>query len=860
MRADACRAPSRATPPLAGASLALFRRPVFAGDTPNADEIRERSVCRAHELQLRRPRPRRLAEPRLLRLERLNLSPSHQGVALPHELVQDLPLRGFRVRRTPVSTTSAPPATAPSHARASPRSRAAVARTRDEPPPGWRGERADGDGGESVARSDDRQPPPPPRSRRRSSSTPDRGLVRRALAARTRAARVRKRRGRSDSRRLTDVSTSKKKQLRVGRPVPRKNATPTTSALLPPPHRAPRASPPSHTDRRDGRPRRRCRRRADGGERQRVHGRGRGRRRASPNTRQGGRREPVLPRAAPRPARHPPDGSANVRAQLTTLWVLGEARSPAARTPRGRPGARHPGRARATVVFVLSRRDMARATADLARAPSGSFDWADESDTTDAFARRVRCVPTGPRAPSAESTTTMTTATTMTTRRPGERGCRRREPAPRPTSRDVDGCLVGCDASGLVRTFRRDAPPTRRRVASPGATATKIQSPRDVLADVSPPAFDLVDGVKDPKTGERRRVCYARMFGEPNPETGARRGGCLAPIVGCVAADADVDSDSKKDPNRPPRRRLRERRRGGCLGDACVGAEDSETGARRGGCLAPCVGDEDPETGRRRGGCLTARLFGSEDRDGSRRDDGCPRRGRRYPLGRFGSRRENARRRRSRGSRGTETKRMPRGRVSRGVRRVGASARRRTPTATTRRRRRGRGRGRRGTRRRKGKEEKGTRRRPAKKKKNDASSSSEWAETKWRRKPSGYLDVRDAALGARERARSPRTISPNRPRCYPRSSPRFSRRRRGVSSRVSLEPASDPRATRYPRAIRRRRSRVTPPRRRGRARARDAEEALVDFAAAEGRFRFFSIATSRLRRRSARCFSRRPST
>ena len=79
MRADACRAPSRATPPLAGASLALFRRPVFAGDPPNADEIRERSVCCAHEL-LRRPRPRRLAGVRGPRLERLNLSPSHQGV------------------------------------------------------------------------------------------------------------------------------------------------------------------------------------------------------------------------------------------------------------------------------------------------------------------------------------------------------------------------------------------------------------------------------------------------------------------------------------------------------------------------------------------------------------------------------------------------------------------------------------------------------------------------------------------------------------------------------------------------------------------------------------------------------------
>ena len=85
------------------------------------------------------------------------------------------------------------------------------------------------------------QPPPPPRSRRRSSSTPDRGLVRRAGRRPARRG-VRKRHGRSDSRRLTDVQHVEKEAAARRSARPAKNATPTTSALLPPPHRAPRAS------------------------------------------------------------------------------------------------------------------------------------------------------------------------------------------------------------------------------------------------------------------------------------------------------------------------------------------------------------------------------------------------------------------------------------------------------------------------------------------------------------------------------------------------------------------------------------------------------------------------------------------
>ena len=426
-------------------------------------------------------------------------------------------------------------------------------------------------------------------------------------------------------------------------------------------------------------------------------------------------------------------------------------------------------------------------------------------------------------------------------------------------SRDVDGCLVGCDASD----WSEHSDGTRRRRGREGCLAGCDGDKDPITARRSrgclSPAFDLVDGVKDPKTGERRGGCYARMFGEPNPETGARRGGCLAPIVGCVAADADVDSDSKRirtaSPAAAPRtasRRVsrgRVRRRGGF--------GDGRASRRMPGAVRRRRGSRDGSSSRRVSHRASVWFRGSRRESTRRRVPRGVRR--RYPLGRFGSRRENARRRRSRGSRGTETKRMPRGRVSRGVRRrrVGASRRRR-------RRRDGdggdededeEGRGDE-----KGKEEKGTRRRPAKKK-NDASSSSEWAETKWRRKPSGYLDVRDAALGARERARA-------------RVAYDFAKPSAVLSALLAafFAPATWRLLSRLVDVTRERPARDSLPARDSppplprhataearRARARDAEEALVD--AREGRFRFFSIATSRFSgRRSARCFSRRPST
>ena len=446
-----------------------------------------------------------------------------------------------------------------------------------------------------------------------------------------------------------------------------------------------------------------------------------------------------------------PDGSANVRAQLTTLWVLGEPARPQREPPVDVPALATLGERERPWCSCLPTRCGPCHGGPASEPPSGSFDWADESDTTDAFSRRVRCVPTAACAlgrvddddddgdDDDDAPDPVSAAVVAESRRPA-----------RP-SRDVDGCLVGCDASD----WSEYSDGTRRRRGREGCLAGCDGDKDPITARRSrgclSPAFDLVDGVRDPKTGERRGGCYARMFGEPNPETGARRGGCLAPIVGCVAADADVDSDSKKDPNRPPRRRLRERRRGGCLGDACVGAEDSETGARRGGCLAPCVGDEDPETGRRRGGCLTARLFGSEDRDGSRRDDGCLAGCDDDTLSDDSDPDAKTHEDEGQEGRGVPRRRGCLADAFRAACGVGASARRR------RRRRRRDGDGgdededEEGRGDEKGKEEKGTRRRPAKKK-NDASSSSEWAETKWRRKPSGYLDVRDAALGARTRA------------------------------------------------------------------------------------------------------------
>lgn len=222
-------------------------------------------------------------------------------------------------------------------------------------------------------------------------------------------------------------------------------------------------------------------------------------------------------------------------------------------------------------------------------------------------------------------------------------------------------------------------------------------------------------------------------LGDEDPETGARRGGC----AGCFLGDVDPETG---------------RRRGVSLGDACVGAEDPDTGARRGGCLASCVGEEDPETGRRRGGCLTACLFGSEDRDGNRRDDGCLAGCDDDDISDDSDRDAKEGDVRARRRRGCLAD------AFRALCGVGAAARRR------RRRRR-----RRRDRRRRGLEEDEedddgdgatTRRDSRRGGKDDGASSSsdsnaddaEWAEAKWRRKSAGYLDVRVAALNARTRA------------------------------------------------------------------------------------------------------------
>ena len=350
-----------------------------------------------------------------------------------------------------------------------------------------------------------------------------------------------------------------------------------------------------------------------------------------------------------------PDGSANVRAQLTTLWVLGQPGRPQREPPADVPGLATLGERERPWCSCLPTRCGPCHGGPASEPPSGSFDWGDESDTTDAFARRVRCAPTAACAPGRaddddydddddddDEVDPVSAAIAAESRRPG-----------RP-SRDAAGCLTGCDASD----WSENSDGTRRRRGRKGCLAGCDGDEDPITGERSrgclSPAFDLVDGVRDPKTGARRGGCYACMNGEVDPETGERRGGCLDPITGCIFGFEEDEYDDPKDPNR---RRRRRRRRGGCLG-ACVGDEDPETGARRGGCLEPitgcifgfeadtddddskdpnrrrrrrrrrggclgaCLGDEDPETGARRGGCAGCFLGDVDPETGRRRGVG----------------------------------------------------------------------------------------------------------------------------------------------------------------------------------------------------------------------------------------------
>ena len=377
---------------------------------------------------------------------------------------------------------------------------------------------------------------------------------------------------------------------------------------------------------------------------------------------------------------------------------------------------------------------------------------------------------------------------------------------------------------------------------------------------MSLPAFDLVGGVRDPKTGERTRRVLRAHVRRAEPETGARRGGCLAPIVRCVAADADVDSGRKRIRTGLPG--------GGSASGVAAGASGTRASARRIRRRARVA--EDAGAVRRDGGriprrvvvaagvsprvCLVPRIAtGIDETTGAWRGaTTIPSRTIRIAT----RTRTKKKIKRVAGYRDEEDASRTRfARRAASARRLASAT---STSTTTRRRRRGRGRGRRWTRRRKGKEEENgnttknvpRRRRTTPRPPRNGPRRNGVVN---RRVPRRSQPTR---LGARTRALASRTISPNRPRCYPRSSPRFFARRRGVSSRASsMLPASDPRAIRR---------RVPPPlRHRGgaRARARGTRRRRSSTRSREGRFRFFSIATSRFSgRRSARCFSRRPST
>ena len=327
-----------------------------------------------------------------------------------------------------------------------------------------------------------------------------------------------------------------------------------------------------------------------------------------------------------------PDGTLDMKAQLTSLWVLGDPtrpkREPRPLDPPGlvlrRPqldpkwcgclptkcGPCHPGglpesdlgSRRGTVstwgddseaygagdLCGPGGRALARACVAGAFRPTGGG-WSSDDDVDPASAKIL--------------------AEQRETRRPAPEPGAPREPPP-------PGCLSGCLQE---EEWSEDEKGRRRRRKKAGCLAG-CAGEEDPVTGARPPGCvsslaDCLDGAVDDETGRRRGGVVGACFGNEDPiGSGKRRGGCLG--EGCLFGFVDADADGVV------------RRRGGCLTGCLYGSEDPDDASvpprRRGGVLGACLGDPDPETSARRGGALGACLGDEDpDRPGERDAPGC---------------------------------------------------------------------------------------------------------------------------------------------------------------------------------------------------------------------------------------------
>ena len=325
-----------------------------------------------------------------------------------------------------------------------------------------------------------------------------------------------------------------------------------------------------------------------------------------------------------------PDGTLDTKAQLTSLWVLGDPTRPK-REPRplDPPGVvlRRPHVDPKTCGCLPSKCGPCHPggmppSSDLGSRRGTVSSWGDDSeaygygpslcgpggvDVTNA------CVPNAFRSrrrggddddwlsdDDVDPASAKILKEQRETRRPAPEPGAPREPPP-------PGCLSGCLEE---EEWSEDEKGRRRRRRKKAGCLAGCAGKEDPVTGKREPGFvsslvDFVDGAVDDETGRRRGGVLGACLGNEDPiGVGKRRGGCFG--EGCLFGFVDADADGVV------------RRRGGCLTNVLYGAEDPEDASvpprRRGGVLGLCLGDPDPETNARRGGVLGACL-GDEDPD-----------------------------------------------------------------------------------------------------------------------------------------------------------------------------------------------------------------------------------------------------
>ena len=317
------------------------------------------------------------------------------------------------------------------------------------------------------------------------------------------------------------------------------------------------------------------------------------------------------------PRANHPDGTTDMKAQLTSLWVLGDPTRPR-REPRelDDPG----------FVFPKQKDDAWCACLPTKCGPchpSGRSDYGTVStwgDDSDSYAHTGLCAPiTDECVPFGKSRRTGwdwsdddsvdpisagILKQQRDTRRPGLEPNAPHEPP-------LTGCFGTCIED---EQWSEDEKGRRRRRRKKGCLAGPIgdedpltgrRKPTGCLGQCLGAMIDCIDGSVDDETGRRVGGCLGCLMGNEKPiGSGKRRGGVCG--NGCLFGFVDYDSDGI------------ERRQGGCLTDCLYGAEDSGDDSvprrRAGGCMGCLLGDVDSETNAKKGGCLGC-LLGDEDPD-----------------------------------------------------------------------------------------------------------------------------------------------------------------------------------------------------------------------------------------------------